>query len=435
MPRVLYVDPSIAGVSGNMLLGALVDLGASPKGLEALARIATSKFGCEVEVSRERVRRYGFGALWVDWNIQEVAEDIPGMLFLKRVKELAQAHALSERAADFAGAAGTALVEAEAAVHDQGVEEVVFHELGSYDTVLDMVGTTLLLDELRLLEPGVEVYAAPINVGRGNLEVRHGHLSVPPFVTAELLVRSHIPHRFSHVEGELATPTGVALLAALVDHWSQDLVLSPTAMGHGAGRRELQGVPNVLRLVMGELGPPQGFVSVIETTVDDVTGEVIGYTLEKLMASGALDVQVIPTTGKKSRPGYILQVISKPEDEGNLARILLRETGSLGVRIDPLRKRSVVEREVVVVDLSSRGINERVGVKVSRDGEGRPVRWKAEYEDARRVAEGTGLPLRDVMREAEAAAAEQFRAKEAPPGRGGRKSRSQGRPKPGDVGV
>ncbi len=406
MARALYVDPSIAGISGNMLLGALVDLGARLDPLEELAKVVSRQHECWVKVRREKVHRYGFGALWLDWEIDEKREDIPGVVFLERVKAAGEATGWSPEARAFAVEAATTLVEAEAAVHHQKLEEVVFHELGSHDTVLDVVGVALLLQDLALLDPGVEVWSAPVTVGRGNLEVRHGHMSVPPFVTAELLRRHAIPFRFSHLEGEFATPTGVALLAPLVDHWSQGLTLLPSAMGHGAGLRELEGIPNVLRLTLGEApGPGDAvnpeWISVVETTLDDAPGEVIGYALERLMAEGALDVQVIPTVGKKNRPGHIIQVLVSPGLEEKVADILMRETGTLGVRVASMRKRSVLGRDTLSVEFKAPGVKAKVRVKVSRDPSGNVVRLKPEYEDCREIAERTGLPLRRVMREAE----------------------------------
>lgn len=406
MASILYVDPSISGVSGNMLLGALVDLGARREVLEELAKVVSQQLDCSVKVKDERVRRYGFGALWLDWEIDEKGEDIPGVEFLERVKRVGRAMGWRPEAEALALEAATTLVEAEAAVHRQKVEDVIFHELGSHDTVLDMVGVALLLQDLGLVGPSVETWSAPVTVGKGNVEVRHGHLSVPPFVTAELLRRHSIPFRFSHLEGEFATPTGVALLAAMVDHWSQELTLIPKAVGHGAGAKELKGVPNVVRLTLGE-GLGDGavgdgeFISVVETTVDDVSGEVIGYTTEKLLAEGALDVQVIPTLGKKNRPGHIIQVLTPPGSEAKVSEILMQETGTLGVRMDLLRKRMVLARDVVSVELKAPGVQAKVRVKVSRSAEGQVVRLKPEYEDCREIAERTGLPLRQIIREAE----------------------------------
>ncbi len=410
MARTLLVDPSVAGISGNMLLGALVDLGAGTKSLEELARLVSKEFDCSVALKRERVRRYGFGAEYVEWTIDEVREEVPGVVFQANVKTMAERMGLSPAAREFAATAADALLRAEAKVHDQRVEEVIFHELGSVDTVLDMVGVAALLDDLHLLDPGTSVKSNPVVVGRGSVEARHGHLAIPPFVTAELLRMFSIPFRYAPKEGEFATPTGVALLGALADDFDLPEALIPAAVGHGAGLRDVQGIPNVLRLILSDEGgaPGTDYIATLETTVDDVTGEVIGYTIEKLIGLGALDVQAIPTVGKKGRPGQILQVLAPLGLEAKIAEVLMEETGSLGVRIDVMRRRYVLRREIVAVKFAALGVEAQVRVKVARDAQGRIVRLKPEFEDAREIAERTGLPLRRVLQEVERTAEEEL---------------------------
>lgn len=417
MARTLLVDPSIAGISGNMLLGALVDLGAGTKPLEELAHLVSRELGCSVGLKRERVRRYGFGAEYVEWTIDTAREEVPGVEFLRNVKAMADRMELSREARELAAAAAEALLRAEAKVHDQAVEEVVFHELGSVDTVLDMVGVAALLDELDLLGDDTTVRSTPVVVGLGSMEARHGHLAVPPFVTAELLRSFSIPFRYAPQEGEFATPTGVAILGALADGFDLGGTLVPRAVGHGAGLRDVQGIPNILRMILSDDAAGEAeYIAVVETTVDDVTGEVIAYTAERLLGLGALDVQAIPTVGKKGRPGHILQVLAPLGLEARISEALMEETGSLGVRVDALRRRHILHREVAEVAFVAPGFEGTVRVKVARDARGRIVRLKPEFGDAREIATRTGLPLRRVLQEVERRAWEEL----GPPGPGGR---------------
>lgn len=404
MGRVLLLDPSVAGISGNMVLGCLLDLGAPPEPLHGLAATVAERTGEEVTLKTERVRRYGFAARWADWDVPAKAYEVPGPAFLSTLKEVLDAVELSREARDLALRAGGILVECEAAVHDTTPQEVHFHELGSPDTVLDLVGTALLLDALGLPGEG-RVFGGPVAVGRGTLEARHGHLPVPPFVTLEILRQHGIPYHPGPADGELATPTGVALLAALAEGFEPRFTLRPEAVGYGAGGRELEGVPNVLRGVLGTVGSPgEEVVSVLETNLDDVTGEVLGHLAGLLEASDALDFHLLSTLTKKNRPGYVLQVLCPPGREEELADLILRETGSLGIRVDRRHSRFVLSRETRTLRVPDLG-NAEIRFKVARTARGTVVRTKPEYDDLRAVAERLGIPLREAVQRAQTAAA------------------------------
>ncbi|MFQ5838998.1 MAG: nickel pincer cofactor biosynthesis protein LarC [Thermoplasmata archaeon] len=402
MGRILLLDPSVAGISGNMVLGCLLDLGAAAGPLEELARVVSREMGEEVFIERRRVRRYGFAAQWADWKLPKEEGEVPGMRFLQQLKATSKALELSTEARGFALKAGRILVDAEAAVHDTTPEKVHFHELGSVDTVLDILGTALLLDLLGFPRPGAQVYSTPVAVGKGPIDVSHGHLPVPPYVTTEVLRAYSIPYHMSTAEGELATPTGVAILAALVEGFDPLFTIRPEAVGYGAGGRDISGVPNVLKAVLGSSGPPgEEVVSVLETNLDDVTGEVLGHLAGILSASAALDFHMIPTVTKKNRPGHILQVIAPPGKEEQLAAIIMRETGSLGVRVNRLQRRLVLDRELVRAKVQALG-GEEVTFKVARDSEGNVVSVKPELDDLREVAGRMGITLREAKRRAEA---------------------------------
>jgi uncharacterized protein (TIGR00299 family) protein len=291
-----------------------------------------------------------------------------------------------------------ALADAEAAVHGCEVEEVHLHEIGAVDTLLDVVG---VLTALRSLEPEL-VVCAPVATGSGSHDSAHGILPIPAPAVLRLLEGR--PLVGTGTTTELATPTGAALLATIVDSWGPFPPMTVTASSYGAGTRELPGRPNVLQAFMGQsLDPDDGApMSQVETlvelatNVDDVTGEVLAHAVDALLGDGALDAWVSPIVMKKGRPAHTLHVLGRPEDLSSLVRRIATETGSLGVRHQMVH-RQVMPRSEITVELD--GV--RVRVKVGPHG------VKAEFDDLASAAGRLGRPLADVKRSAEALARSQ----------------------------
>ena len=325
---------------------------------------------------------------------ERVGEREPQELY-SAIEKLADELSLSSYVIGRARDALRLLEEAEARVHGGGKSH--FHELGSADTLLDIVGAPLLIEELGLSK--ARIVALPPAVGGGAVRISHGVVSAPAPATLEVLRIKGLPFLGGPVEGELTTPTGAALLCTLATDYSSWIPkLKVERVGYGAGSRGYGVQP--LRLMMGfaDRVVEVDEVSLIETNVDDVDGESMGYLRERLAMLGALDVYFYPAVAKKGRPGFTIQVIARPEDEAKLALALMEESGTLGVRIDRVMRiklpRKIEEVEVVVA-----GFKERVRVKVAWDRRGRVMRLKPEYEDLARIAARRGLPLR-VVREA-----------------------------------
>ena len=244
---------------------------------------------------------------------------------------------LTTRQKDTARRIFTALAEAEARVHGLPVEEIHFHEVGAADSIADIVGAAVGFDLL-----GVErIVASPVPTGMGKVKIAHGECSIPAPATAELL--KGIPLAASAVEGELTTPTGAAILATLVDSFGPLPAMKIERIGYGAGQKDFAGQPNILRLLVGEAvdtagaAPlPHTFLSdavcVLETNLDDITGEIVGYSISRLWDAGALDVYTTPIQMKKNRPAVKLTVLCRPEDAPAMEEILFAETTTLGVR-------------------------------------------------------------------------------------------------------
>ena len=270
-----------------------------------------------------------------------------------------------------------------------------FHEVGAADAVADIIGSAYCFHNLKFHNK--KVYGMPLALGGGRIKSKHGNLSVPAPATLEIL--KNIPVFGGPEEYELTTPTGAALYVNMVDETCEFYpLISNKKIGYGAGKLDLN-VPNVLRIVSGHLGVQTDNVSILETNLDNVTGEVIGHTFDKLLDAGALDVAVVPLLMKKNRPGNLLRVIAKPGDCNNVAEAIIRETGTLGVRILPYVHRNIVKREIMPVNIGIGEMNYKINIKIGKIGED-IINYSPEYEDAKRIADETGLPLKDVMKRA-----------------------------------
>ncbi|MCD6528794.1 nickel pincer cofactor biosynthesis protein LarC [Candidatus Bathyarchaeota archaeon] len=396
--KVFIVDCQVAGIAGDMFLGSLIDLGADvfkvTEAIKSLEDFIECK-GLEVEV--KDVMRGGLRAKKVNVKAMETRRMRGGEL-LEAVERCLNSLNLTVEARGFALNTFNTLLSVEARLHGESVESLHLHEAGEIDMPAEIVGSAVALEDLDIFKS--KVYSTPVAVGGGLLRFSHGVVSSPAPATLEILKTKGFPMKGGPIESELSTPTGVALLVNLIEEVTSFYpAIKPLKVGYGAGTKDFKEVPNVLRVVLGEAVKYSLFkdeIVVLETNVDDVTGEVIGYTIEKLLEAGARDVSVIPMLTKKNRPGQILKVITDRESLERLSRLLIEESGSLGVRWYPC-ERYILARESVQFNLSINGYSEPVKVKVARDMEGKIVQIKPEYEDAKRVAEKTNKPLRKVM--------------------------------------
>ncbi|MFC5368434.1 nickel pincer cofactor biosynthesis protein LarC [Salinirubrum litoreum] len=291
------------------------------------------------------------------------------------------------------------LGEAEASVHGTDLTETHFHEVGADDAIADVVGVCLLLDDL-----GVErVVTTPVAAGSGDVAMSHGTYPIPAPAVAEIAGQADWSLRGGPVEAELLTPTGAAILATIAEGVPELPTLDVQTVGYGAGGYDFPEHPNVLRALRGDGagGLRRDEITVLETNLDDATPEVLGSLQETLADAGARDVSILPATMKKSRPGHLVKVITKPVDAERVARKLAEETGTLGVREHGAGHRWVAEREFETAEVAVDGESFAVPVKIASDVDGTVYDYSAEYDDALRVARETGLSLREVCRRAE----------------------------------
>lgn len=375
MTRVAYLDCA-SGISGDMVLGALVDSGVR---LEALSAAIGSLGLPGLRLEAAEVRKQGFRATQVNVIHQEEHTH----RHLHHIARLIEGSTLSERQKDLARRIFTRLAEAEAKVHGTSVDKVHFHEVGAADSIADICGAAVGFDLL-----GVErVVASAIPVGSGRIRIAHGEVGVPAPATAELL--KGIPLAASSVVGELTTPTGAAIVAELVASFGPIPAMTVRQIGCGAGQKDFETQANVLRLFVGELAltPTSDDVCVLETNLDDISGEVVGYCAARLLEAGALDVYTTPIQMKKGRPGVKLTVLGLPADAERFEEILFRETTTLGVRRWTAARR-VLPRQTHTVETAYGPIEG----KIAWLADGAP-RFSPEYEACRRAAAEWNVPL------------------------------------------
>jgi uncharacterized protein (TIGR00299 family) protein len=378
--RVAYLD-CFSGVSGDMLLGAMLDAGLGLDELRIeLDGLQLSGFA----LSAEKVKRAGIAATHA---IVDVSEEQPARTLEDVLRIVADAR-LPEADKEKGAAIFRRLAEAEAKVHGETAEAVHLHDVAAVDAIVDVMGAVA---GLRLLG-AKRLYSSPLPLGSGEVSGPHGVLPVPAPATLELMAMSAAPIRSSDGPGELVTPTGAAIVTTLAAFERPEMTVE--RVGYGAGTRDPETRPNVLRLWLGASPEDRRTrpMLLIETNIDDMTPEMLAYVQAKLLAEGAADAWLAPVTMKKGRAAVVLSVLCTEADEERIARLLLRETSTLGVRVRPVR-RWEAEREVLEFE-SSLG---PAAVKVKRLP-GEPPRFAPEYEACQRLAEASGRPISEVYR-------------------------------------
>ena len=375
-----------------MTLGALVDAGCAVEHLRSELR------GLQVsgwELTAEKVWKNGMAATYV----KVVTEDQSKHRSLSAILEILEKSQLTAGVRDRAGAIFRKLGEAEARVHDVPVEKIHFHEVGAVDAIVDIAGACIGFHAL-----GIERFAcSPLNVGGGTAKMAHGVLPVPAPATANLLQGK--PTYSNGVQRELVTPTGAAIVATLCDLFGPQPAMTVSAIGYGAGTADLEGQPNVVRIMVGEAvgkGEEKGAqagvpalldeeIAVVEANLDDMNPQIYGYFLEKALGAGALDVYTTPVQMKKNRPGTLLTVLCKPQDTNALMSIIFAETTTFGVRTYRAQRR-VLPREWVSVATDYGDVR----IKVSRVN-GRILHVAPEFEDCKKLAAEKDVPLQRVI--------------------------------------
>lgn len=389
--RILYFD-CFSGISGDMILGALIDLGFEPHELQnELDKLGLQGWHLEVN----KISRQGL----IGTQAKVIIENVEAPRKFAELISIVSNSSLDDLVKSKSQAVLERIGKVESKIHGEHTSSLHLHELGSMDTIIDVVGTISGITKLKI----DKIYSSPIPLGKGFVHSHHGLLPIPAPATMELLAMASAPVYGKDIDAELTTPTGAAILTQLVDDFRTLPVMHIERIGYGAGEKNLT-IPNLLRVFLGM--HTSNYVSeschIIEANIDDMNPELYSYVVDKLFQMGVLDVYMVPIYMKKNRPGILLGVITHEDTAEAAVDLLLRETTTLGVRIQDTR-RTILPREEIQVQTRFGDIQ----VKVAR-AYGKILNISPEYQSCRAFAEKLGIPLKEVYRECLRAALNQL---------------------------
>lgn len=392
---VLVIDAQIAGISGDMLLSSLVSLGANKsKVIDGVYSV--ENFLKDSKIKRldfDKVVKHGTEATCLVLETSESHHERRGIEIQECILSTSDKIGLSEKAKVFAKESIRSLLHAESKIHGEPLESVHFHEASSIDTAVDIIGSAIALDDLKLFSD--QIITTPVAVGSGTLTFSHGTTSNPASAILEIFRNSDTIICGGQVKEELTTPTGASLLVSLADRCSEFYpAMRIKSIGYGAGSKNFEGFSNVLKIVRGESIEEfqMDTVQILETNLDDVSGETIGYMIDKLIANGAKDVTVTSAITKKGRPTNLVSVICDPSSTNTIMSTLVSETGTLGVRVRS-SNRYIVPRIIVTIPIIIQGKNFTVRCKIVKHKE-TVKHFKVESDDIKSISESLSLPFK-----------------------------------------
>lgn len=391
MTRSAWIDAS-CGAAGDMILGALLDAGADQQAVEVVLAALSSAAGEPVSLELSPVRRHGLRASLAVIT----AEPSTAERGLTDVLSLLDAAQLPEPVHHFAASVFRQLAAAESHVHGVTVDEIRFHEVGALDSLADVVGSATALHSLGLLDATASITVSAIAVGGGTVRAGHGVLPVPVPAVVQILAAVGAPASAGPADGELCTPTGAALLAAMSAAWGPLPAMTIRSSGCGAGVRDTTGHANVVRIVVGDqISAPQSWrvaeLRLVESTVDDLDPRLWPDALDALQAAGAIDAWLTPTLMRNGRPGQLITALASPDTVDSIVRALFEATTTLGARVTDVQRISL-QRDTVEVDVAGQKVRVKRGIL-----DGKPVTVQPEFADARAAALSADLTIADVI--------------------------------------
>jgi len=394
---VLVIDARIAGISGDMLLSSLVNMGANESRVINGAHSAEEylKGSKILKMGFEKVNKYGTSATHLVLETSENQHERKGIEIQECILSTSDKIGLSEKARVFAKESIRSLLHAESNIHGEPLESVHFHEASSIDTVIDIIGSAIALDDLKLFSD--EVIATPVAVGGGTLTFSHGTTSNPASAILEIFRGSDMIICGGQIKQELTTPTGASLLVNLANRCSEFYPsMKIKSVGYGAGSKDFNGFSNVLKIVRGEAADEFQLdtVQILETNLDDISGEIIGHMIDKMISNGAKDVTVTSGITKKGRPTNLVSIICDPSATNSLINMLVSETGTLGIRIRS-SSRYVVPRIIVSIPISIQEKNFTVRCKIVKHND-TVKHFKVESDEVRGIADSLSLSFKEA---------------------------------------
>ncbi|MBR0473118.1 MAG: nickel pincer cofactor biosynthesis protein LarC [Methanosphaera sp.] len=390
---VVVIDPQVSGLAGNMFIGAFIDLGADKTKIEKVILDYAQEFG-QIKVDINKKSKSGvmttFASIETEDNSARHYPDI-----IDKLEEITeqkyQKDETVNKSISLAKKIFRTLADAESKVHGKSIEELHFHEVGCADAVADIIGASYAYHLLGFDEE--KIYSLPVATGNGSVNTQHGILPVP--APAVINILENVPTIGGEVNTELATPTGSAILVNIVDEYvTSTPLLTNKIIGYGSGKKDLK-VLNALRIIKSEDFAEQNTITILETNIDTLSGEILGNLYDKLLDEGARDVTITPTIMKKNRPAHIVKVISRNCDAEHLVSVLMEQTGTLGVRMLPHIHRGVAIRENVIHKVEINGNLEEIRFKIGQLGD-KIIKCSPEYDDLKKLSDKTGIPVKDL---------------------------------------
>ena len=382
----IIIDPQGSGISGNMIIGALVDLGADKNELKEVMEKSAKIIG-EINVTFDKINKQGIDATYCHVEMLDKKSHAHYNELVDKINALNLDESIKKTSLNIF----KRIAIAESKVHGKSLDEIHFHEVGASDAVADVIGSVWAYYSLNLDKE--KIIGLPIAVGGGQVKTAHGTLPVPAPAVLEIL--NELNFKGGPVPNELATPTGCAIYAELCDEIKEFIPLvKAKKTGYGAGSKDFDH-PNVLRIIRTEDVNENDKIDVIETNIDHLTGEEIGYLFDVIMEAGASDVSITPIIMKKNRQGSLLKVISKKSKRDEMVNLIFKETGSLGIRIAPNIHRGLAKREFIKKTYEIEGKEYEITFKIGYVN-GEIISKRPEYEDLKRIASDSGLSLRKV---------------------------------------
>ncbi|MDR3222399.1 MAG: nickel pincer cofactor biosynthesis protein LarC [Methanobrevibacter sp.] len=399
---VVIIDPQNAGISGNMVLGALIDLKVKQKELKHVINHVTSPFG-NADIKIKKVNSHGIESIHVD-----VVEDntkknkvISYSELINKINNLDKDDLIKNEIIEKSKNIFKRIAISESKIHGKSLDNVHFHEVGAIDGIVDVFGSVYCYYQLGFNDE--KVIGLPVALGGGTINSSHGRIPIPAPATIDIL--KDLKCFGGPIKEELTTPTGAAIYAELCDEFqSFQPIMKVKSIGYGSGSKNL-GFANVLRVINGYSNLDFEKVDVIETNVDHLNGEFLGYLFEKLIETGASDISITPTIMKKNRPGHIIKVISTPEKTDNIISAIYEETGTLGIRVSKQTHRGVIKRKIISVNVDmgkylnisgTRSIRFKLGIMGDKI-----ISQRREYEDIKKLAQDYRLTLMEAEKIAE----------------------------------
>jgi len=392
---VIVIDPQIAGISGDMLLSSLVNLGADKnKIIEGIIKSQKFLSGSTIKkMDFQKIEKQGIESTELILEIDENVSKRKGIEIKKAISESVNELNLTTKAKVFAELCISTLISSESKIHGISEDSVHFHEASSIDTLVDIVGTTIALDDLRLFEE--KIVCLPVSVGGGTVSFSHGTMSNPASAVLQIFKNSNLNIQGNNSKEELTTPTGACILVNLtnnpVEYYPS---MNITSIGYGAGQKDFENFSNVLKIIQGdENNSEMDSVKILETNIDDVSGEILGHLIEKIMDQGAKDVSIYPGITKKGRPTNLVCIICDDVKVDTIIDTLVLETGTLGIRISN-SNRFIVPRSNHNFSLTFDGKSFEVNYKKSSH-KGK-THFKIEFDDLKNMSNALDRPIADI---------------------------------------